>query len=119
MHSGLLRFPDLLPANGGATNGLPLFEYTPPVIMGDRDGETFDGPRDRKRLDTAMERVFAVLKDRQWHTLRELADKAGCSETCASARIRDLRKPLGGSWTVEREYVDNGVWRYRWTGEKA
>ena len=102
--------------------GLPLFDYEAPpaqMLQGDRDGETFNRSRDRKRLDTAMERVFAVLKDRQWHTLRELADKAGCSETCASARVRDLRKPQHGGWTVAREYVDAGLWRYKWTGEKA
>lgn len=100
--------------------GLPLFDHVPPInLQGDRDGETFNRARDRKRLDTAMDRVFSVLKDKNWHTLRELADKAGCSETCASARVRDLRKHQHGGWKVEREYVDAGLWRYRWTGEKA
>jgi len=117
MHSGLLRFPDLLPANGGATNGLPLFEYTPPVIMGDRDGETFDGSRDRIRLDTAMGRIFNFMQDAKWHTLAELAEVGVCSESCASARIRDLRKPKFGGFHVSRSHCGNGLWKYRLAGK--
>lgn len=101
--------------------GLPLFDHAAELQMlhGDRAGETFDRARDRKRLDSAMELIFAAMRDRNWHTLRELADKGRCSEACASARIRDLRKREHGQWKVERNHIGNGLWAYRWTGEKA
>ena len=99
---------------------LPLLAYADrQMLHGDRDGETFNRARDRKRLDTAMERIFSTMQDKGWHTLRELADKGGCSEACASARIRDLRKPEHGGWRVDRQNRGGGLWAYSWTGEKA
>lgn len=89
------------------------------MAQGDRDGETFNRPRDRKRLDTAMHRVSDTMSDKKWHTLKDLAKKAECSETCASARVRDLRKPKFGGWKVDAMHCTAGVWAYRWTGEKA
>lgn len=101
--------------------GLPLFDHASErqMLHGDRSGETFNRARDRDRLDTAMERIFSVMRDRNWHTLKELAEKGRCSEACASARVRDLRKGEHGGWKVDREHRGDGLWAYRWTGEKA
>lgn len=99
---------------------LPLLDFIErQMVQGDRDGETFDRARDRERLDTSAERIFAVLKDKQWHCLRELADAGQCEPQTASARVRDLRKPEHGHWRVDRRHVERGKFEYRWTGEKA
>lgn len=100
--------------------GLPLLDYAErQMLHGDRDGETYNRARDGKRLNTAMERIFAAMKDGSWYPLSSLADIGRCSEACASARVRDLRKPKFGGWKVERKHMWDGVWHYRWTGEKA
>ena len=97
--------------------GLPLFDYTPPVVLGDRDGETFDRARDLDRLDNAMGRIYARMKDRNWYTLADLASAGECSEACASARIRDLRKKKFGGFFVDKANCGDGLWKYRFTGE--
>lgn len=94
-----------------------IFTNTPPVIFGDRDGQTFDRARDLERLDSAMGRIFRLVRDREWHTLSELAAIGECSEACASARVRDLRKKKFGGYFVDRAHCGNGLWKYRWTGE--
>lgn len=77
------------------------------------DGDTYDPERDGVRLTTQMGRVIDVMRDGKWRTLKELADAAAASEASVSARLRDLRKPRFGEQDVEREYVADGVWRYR------
>lgn len=76
-------------------------------------GETYEPERDEARLGRSLAAVRQVMQDHQWHTIAELAEKAECSQAAASARIRDLRKPQFGSYTIEREYMANGLWRYR------
>ena len=98
--------------------GLPLFDHAPPaVIRGDRDGETFDRTRDLDRLDNAMGRIFSKMKDGKWYTLAELAAAGECSEACASARVRDLRKAKFGGFHVSRSHCGNGLWKYRLAGK--
>lgn len=89
----------------------------PPVIMGDRDGETFSRDRDLDRLDSAMGRIYSRMKDRNWYTLAELASAGECSEASASARIRDLRKKKFGGFYVDKANCGDGLWKYRFTGE--
>jgi uncharacterized membrane protein len=50
-----------------------------------------------------------------WWTLAELARATGYPEASISARLRDLRKPKFGGYTVERQYVERGLFRYRVT----
>ena len=76
-------------------------------------GKTFDAALDGERLNSALGKVYAVMLDHQWHTLDELAAKAGCSPQGASARCRDLRKPRFGGHVVERRRVEGGLWVYR------
>lgn len=77
------------------------------------DGETFDLDRDGERLTGQLDRVRNLMRDGRWRTLAEIAARVDGSETAVSARLRDLRKPRFGSYTVEREYIRQGVWRYR------
>lgn len=81
----------------------------------DFDGETYERPRDHDRLATALLRVQAVVSDGKWHTLDELAARCNSSPAGVSARLRDLRKPKFGGHTVERRYVADGLWEYRYT----
>lgn len=80
---------------------------------GPRDGESFDSQRDETRLNKQARRVFSIMSDHGWHTLAELEDRTGDTSASISARIRDLRKPRFGAYTVERRYVAQGVWEYR------
>jgi len=77
------------------------------------DGETFSAARDGARLYAQLQRVWLVMRDAGWHTLRELAGKTGDPEGSVSARLRDLRKQKFGAHDIERRYVERGLWEYR------
>jgi hypothetical protein len=55
---------------------------------------------------TRRDAVFEVMSDCNWHTLAEIAEKTGYSEASVSAQLRDFRKPLYGSWTVEKRRTE-------------
>jgi hypothetical protein len=90
-----------------------LFSYTPPQIMGDRDGATFNRSRDGVRLNDQCQDVYNFMADNCWHTLREAHERTGHPEASISARIRDLRKSRFGGFTIEKRYIENGLWQYR------
>ena len=81
----------------------------------------FDGPDyvpklDRARLTGQLERIYGVMQDGQWRTLRELAVAARAPESSVSAQLRHLRKERFGSYVVEkrrREPLDAGIFEYR------
>lgn len=56
--------------------------------------------------DISLRTILSVMQDGKWRTLRELklAVPKLCERTIA-ARIRDLRKPEFGGYTIERERV--------------
>ena len=78
-------------------------------------GPTFKGAtveaQDVPRLTSQLERVRSVVSDGRWHTIPELTRLAAPgSESAISARLRDLRRE---GYTVERERVSGGLFRYR------
>lgn len=80
-------------------------------------GATYDEARDRKRLDGAMGRVYALMRDGRKRTLQEIAAGAKCSEAGASARFRDFRQPVGQKRfpdvaEANSECIGGGVWVY-------
>lgn len=77
------------------------------------DGSTFNPERDGQRLGDQMLAVLAIMSTKQWWTLSQLSMFTGFPEASVSARLRDLRKPKFGGYTIEREYVRKGQWRYR------
>ena len=77
------------------------------------DGETYNEVRDGPRLASQLDRVTHLMRDGRWRTLGEIANAVEGSEPAVSARLRDLRKPRFGAWTVERRYVAGGLWEYR------
>ena len=80
------------------------------------DGHTYDPAQDGPRLASTLARVYLLMQDGRWRTIKQVASAVGCSEPGASARLRDLRKPKfsaeypnGG---VDRRRVEGGLWEY-------
>ena len=66
------------------------------------DGETYVQGIDKERLTGQLRRVFDLMQDGQWRTLREIKDVAGGTDASCSARLRDLRKDKFGAFVVNR-----------------
>jgi len=79
----------------------------------DFDGETYDRARDRERLHAQLSRVFRYMRDREWHTLENIAAGTGDPQASVSARLRDLRKEKFGAYRIARRYLADGLWEYR------
>jgi len=77
------------------------------------DGSTYDHGRDSARLGDQVLAVLSVMSDGKWRTLGELAREAQAPEASVSARLRDLRKARFGGYTVNRQYVCRGLFRYQ------
>jgi hypothetical protein len=76
---------------------------------------TFDPAQDATRLRQQLDAMRILMADGRWRTLAEIAARVHAPEASVSARLRDLRKPRFGFWTVLRERVDGGrgLHRYR------
>lgn len=83
-------------------------------------GETFDPKRDGKRLGAQLQRVIDCVVTGpargQWFTLSGVAGFTESPEASVSARLRDLRR-MG--YTVERRYIERGLWQYKVSGAGA
>ena len=53
------------------------------------------------------------MKEGRWWTLRELEEETSYPQASISASIRNFRKDKFGGHTVEREYVTNGIYKYK------
>lgn len=78
-----------------------------------RGGETYDEARDEPRLGKQHASVLGLMKDGRWRTLERISEVTGIKEPSVSARLRDLRKPQHGSYTVDRNHLGKGLWEYR------
>lgn len=95
-----------------------LFETPEGLIPGSQapysfDGGTYEPKRDQARLGAQMDRVHQVMKDGQWRTLEEISRLTGDGIAAISARLRDFRKEKFGAHTVNRRYVENGLFEYQ------
>lgn len=98
-------FSDLEPA--------PIIGMTGKVRF---DGETYEEPRDKKRILGTLQRVFVLMQDGHWRTLEEISRHIISPPASVSARLRDFRKPRFGSHEVERRVrgeASCGLWEYR------
>ena len=77
------------------------------------DGADYSSDRDNPRLKGKILRVWDVMKDGRWRTLRQIADLTHDPEASISAQLRHLRKDRFGAHQIEREYIDNGAYKYR------
>lgn len=80
------------------------------------DGHTYVPDRDHERLSGQLGRVKDLMKDGRWRTLDEIRYECGGTVASVSARLRDLRKDKFGSYDVERQYIENGLFQYRVRG---
>lgn len=72
-------------------------------------GKTLEA-EDVPRLTRQLDRVRGLMADERWRTLSQIARACNGSEASVSARLRDLRRE---GYTVERERVNGGLFRYR------
>ncbi len=77
------------------------------------DGETYDAVRDHDRLASQLTDVRDTMLDGVWRTLALIEAMTGHPQASVSARLRDLRKLKFGGYTVERRYVQAGLYEYR------
>ena len=73
------------------------------------DGESYRPHLDRRRLSAQHQRVWGVMMDGQFRTLREIAELTGDPEASVSARLRDFRKPRFGAHGVARRRRGDGA----------
>lgn len=76
----------------------------------------------KRNEPTQLERVYELMRDGKWRTLREIHRALGKGlDTSISARLRDLRKPFCGCRRVEcrgRNHI-RGLYEYRLTPTHA
>lgn len=77
------------------------------------DGKAYVPARDDIRLTGQLRRIYALMKDGKWRSLRQIAEATGDPESSASAQLRHLRKERFGAHTIERRYVAGGLFEYR------
>jgi|TARA_B110000483_G_scaffold194793_1_gene232222 hypothetical protein len=77
------------------------------------NGDDYVPERDDKRLTGQIMRVFNCMKDESWRSLKEIEDITGDPQASISAQLRHLRKPRFGMHTVNKVYIDNGLYHYQ------
>ena len=84
------------------------------------DGATVLGI-DTRRLAGQLAKVYGLMKDGRFRTLSQIASVAGCLETSASARLRDLRKARFGNHSVVSHRVEGttALYEYRLVANPA
>lgn len=87
----------------------------------DLTARAFSGPAytpetDNPRLSRQFTRVFQLMEDGLWRTLREIADETGAPEASVSAQLRHMRKPRFGGHQVNKRHrgpADHGLYEYQ------
>ena len=77
------------------------------------NGSDYDHQRDTQRLSNQYQRVFSLMQDGEWRSLRNIADSTGDPESSVSAQLRHMRKERFGSHTVEKKHEGDGLYLYR------
>jgi hypothetical protein len=77
------------------------------------DGSTYEASKDHGRLWRQLDGVRASMRNGTWMTLSEMEEQTGFPQASISARLRDLRKPKFGGYTVERRRRGPGLHEYR------
>jgi len=112
------------------TYTLDLFTHTPqpkmrkyvrktePQAMVRRTDLRFDGAdyspnRDDARLTGQLLRIWNCMCGGSWKTLHQISAETGDPESSISAQLRHLRKERFGLHSVEKEYIRDGLYRYK------
>jgi hypothetical protein len=83
------------------------------VYHGMFDGDGYIPKRDDVRLSGQLNKIFNLMKDGQWRSLRDISTLTGAPEASASAGLRNFRKDKFGGHTVEKKYIERGLFLYR------
>ncbi len=89
----------------GFLDDLPIFappRIEPRIEPTRFHGATIEPELDTERLGAQYRRVFLLMRDGVWRTLREIAEATESPEASVSARLRDMRQASNGGHTVER-----------------
>lgn len=76
----------------------------------------FDGcvmPDQKESLLNQMDTIFALMKDGKYRSLHEIQISTGYSTASISAQLRNLKKERFGGHTLNKIYVENGLWTYQ------
>lgn len=79
------------------------------------DGKAYEKDIDQGRLVRGHLKVFHLMVDSEWRTLREISAATRRPEASVSATLRDFRKKRWGSHTVDRKRHPDmkGIFIYR------
>lgn len=79
-------------------------------------GSDYKAELDEIRLSGQILRIFDLMKDGRWRSLREIAYKTLDGEASISAQLRNMRKAQFGSHIVlrrRRGMADRGLFEYQ------
>ncbi len=79
-------------------------------------GSDYSAMVDKKRLTGQIKRIYALMVDGGWRTLREIETSTGDPQSSISAQLRNLRKIKFGSHVInKRRRGDrtNGLFEYK------
>jgi hypothetical protein len=69
--------------------------------------------RDQVRLTGQALRIWECMSDGSWRTLQQISNITGSPESSVSATLRMFRRKTHGAHTIEREYIKNGLHKYK------
>lgn len=82
-------------------------------------GSDYVATRDDARLTGQLLRIWRVVQDGAWRTLAQISAATGDPPASVSAQLRHLRKARFGAHEVEKDYLGEGLYRYKVTPNKT
>ena len=80
------------------------------------NGSDYIPALDHKRLTGQLARIYTVMIDGEWRSLREIANLTDAGEASISANLRNLRKEQFGYYLVNKQRrgePKNGLFEYQ------
>lgn len=77
------------------------------------DGDDYKPERDNERLSKQYHKIFTLMSDSNWRTLKEIEAATGEPPASISSQLRHARKAKFGSHTVNKRYVGDGLYQYQ------
>lgn len=77
------------------------------------DGADYIHERDGKRLAKNHFKLKELMKDKVYRTLSEISYITKIPEASVSAGLRDFRKEKFGCHTLNKKYLENGLYSYQ------
>ena len=68
---------------------------------------------DGERLEGQFERVWAIMRDGEYHTIQEVAVTTGDPAQSVARQIRYIRSKARGGHVLEREHRGRGLYAFR------